>query len=72
MLLPSGATSSAHAHGLDCRTIRRGKAHTVHVHVGLLHALIFLAYLLIVGAGIRIVSARFSDTPVGKALAFIY
>ncbi len=44
----------------------------MHVHVGALNALIFLAYLLIVGFSVRVISARFPDSPLGQALAFIY
>lgn len=35
-------------------------------------ALQFLALLLIVGTAIRLFQARYPDTPIGKALMFIY
>ncbi len=44
----------------------------MHIHVGALSALIFLAYLLIIGFFIRTVTARFPDSKVAQGLAFIY
>lgn len=43
-----------------------------HVHVGAVEALVFLAYLLILGFIIRSIQIRYSDTALGQALAFIY
>ena len=44
----------------------------MHVHIGAVNALIFLAYLLIVGFLLRAAETRWPDSPLGKALAFIY
>ncbi len=44
----------------------------MHVHVSALHALVFLAYLLILGFLLRTAAAAWSDKPIGKALAFVY
>lgn len=44
----------------------------MHVHAGVLDAIIFAMYLLIVGFVLRWVETRYSDTPVGKALSVIY
>lgn len=44
----------------------------MHVHVGALQAVVFLAYLLIIGFLLRTAAAVWKDRPIGKALAFIY
>lgn len=44
----------------------------MHVHVGAVHALIFLAYYLILATILRLIMIRWPESPVGKALAFIH
>jgi len=44
----------------------------MHVHAGVLDAIIFAAYLLVIGFILRWVETRYPDSAVGKALAFIY
>lgn len=43
-----------------------------HVHVGVLEFGIFFLMLLIAGFLIRIVETRWPDSPVGRALGFVY
>lgn len=44
----------------------------MHVHAGVLEAMIFAAYLLIVGFILRWIEARYPDSAIGKALSVIY
>lgn len=44
----------------------------MHVHVGAIHALIFLAYYLIVATILRLIMVKYPESAVGKALAFIH
>jgi len=44
----------------------------MHVHDSALQAAIVFAFVVILGAGWRIVSAHQSETPLGQAMAFIY
>lgn len=44
----------------------------MHVHVGFAEAAQWLALMVVVGFLWRSVSARLSDSPVGKAMSFIY
>jgi hypothetical protein len=43
-----------------------------HVHIGAVEVLSFAMMLIIVGFFMRTVETRYSETPLGKALAFIY
>lgn len=43
----------------------------MHVHVGALEGLTVFAYVIILAFFWHTVSAHYSDTPVGKAMAFI-
>lgn len=43
-----------------------------HIHASALDALVVFAYLVIFGFIWRFLSARWSERPVGKAMAFIY
>lgn len=43
-----------------------------HVHVGFVDCVQFALMLIIVGFFIRTISAKFSDTALGKALAYVY
>jgi hypothetical protein len=43
-----------------------------HVHIGLIHALIVWMYILIIGPLWRYAASHFSDTAIGKAMAYIY
>lgn len=43
-----------------------------HLHVGFIDCVQFLLMLLIVGFIVRTAEAKFSDTALGKALAYIY
>jgi hypothetical protein len=44
----------------------------MHVHASALDALIIAAYLLVIGFLLRMIAARYKDSPFGQALAFIY
>lgn len=44
----------------------------MHVHAGVLDAVIFAMYLLIVGFILRFIETRYPDTAIGKALSVIY
>ena len=44
----------------------------MHVHASALDFLIFLAYLVIALAAFRIVSTRWPDSTVSRAIAFIH
>lgn len=44
----------------------------MQVHVGLPQFLVFVAYLIIAGFFLRVLAARYSERPLGKALSFIY
>lgn len=44
----------------------------IHVHVGAINALVFLAYLIIIGTLLRLIATRYPDNPIGKAIQFIY
>jgi len=44
----------------------------LHVHVSALGALIFTAYLLIIGFLLRSAAIVLADKPLGKAISFIY
>ena len=50
----------------------RRKGTTIHVHVGAINALIFLAYLIVIGTILRLIATRYPDNPIGKAIQFIY
>jgi len=43
----------------------------MHVHASALDFLIFVAYSIIFGFIWRLAAARWSDSPVGKAMAFV-
>lgn len=45
---------------------------TPHVHVGVLEFGVFLAMLLLAGFILRVLQLRYPDSPVGKALGFLY
>lgn len=44
----------------------------MHVHDSAIQAAIFFAFIIILGAGWRIASARMAEKPLGQAMAFIY
>jgi len=43
-----------------------------HVHIGFVDCVQFALMLIVVGFIIRTAEAKFSDTALGKALAYIY
>jgi len=43
-----------------------------HVHVGFVDVVQFTLMLIIAGFFLRTIEAKFSDTALGKALAYIY
>lgn len=43
-----------------------------HVHIGFVDAVQFAILLIVVGFFFRTVEAKFSETALGKALAYIY
>lgn len=45
---------------------------TPHLHIGAAEFLIFLMYLIIAGALLRIIEIKFANNNFGKALSFIY
>jgi hypothetical protein len=45
---------------------------TPHLHIGAVEFLVFLLYLIIAGALIRIVEIKCANSSFGKALSFIY
>lgn len=44
----------------------------MHVHIGLLELLKVWAYIIIGGFFWRMLAMRYSDTPVGQAMGFVY
>lgn len=44
----------------------------MHVHASALDALIIAAYIILIGFLFRWLSARYPDSALGKALAFVY
>jgi hypothetical protein len=44
----------------------------VHIHIGALDALTVFLYVVILGFLWRTLASMLSDTPVGKAMSFIY
>lgn len=44
----------------------------MHIHVGLLKALVTFAEVIIIGFFWRLASMYFHNTPTGQAMAFIY
>lgn len=44
----------------------------MHVHIGILLALINFANILILGFFWRFISMKYHSTPVGQAMAFVY
>jgi hypothetical protein len=43
-----------------------------HLHIGAVEFIVFLLYLLVAGALLRIVEIKCANTSFGKALSFIY
>lgn len=44
----------------------------MHIHVGTLDALVVFAYLIIFGFIWHSASAKWSDRPIGQAMAFVF
>ena len=44
----------------------------MHVHDSALQAFLVFAMVIVLGTGWRVLSARWSENPAGKAMAFIY
>lgn len=44
----------------------------MHIHLGVLHALVTFASVIVVGFFWRIVAAHNSDNALGQAMAFVY
>lgn len=44
----------------------------MHVHIGLLYALVIFANVIIIGFFWRFLAMKYSSSPVGQAMAFIY
>lgn len=44
----------------------------MHIHIGVMHALITFAEVIIVGFFWRFLSMKYHNTPGGQAMAFVY
>lgn len=44
----------------------------MHIHLGILPALVTFAYVLIIGFFYRFIAMKFHDTAIGQAMAFAY
>lgn len=51
---------------------KRGRVKTLHIHIGLIDALITFAYVLIVGVFWRVAAIHLKDTQLGQAMGFAY
>lgn len=49
-----------------------GRGPIIHVHVGAINALVFVATLIIVGTTFRLIETSYPESVIGKALQFIY
>lgn len=44
----------------------------MHVHVGLLYALVIFANVIVIGFFWRLLAIKLHNTPIGQAMSFIY